>query len=135
MKKGVSTGIDVISIERLRRAGQSTGFLNRVFTQAELGRASKGKAAFRRLSGCFAAKEAFAKALGTGMANVLKWKDIEVARGKEGVNPRLILHESAIRLLGQRKAHLSIAYSKDHAFALVVIEQARVVEGAGRDLG
>ncbi|MCR4288384.1 MAG: holo-ACP synthase [Deltaproteobacteria bacterium] len=122
MKKGISTGIDIISIERIRRAGQSRGFLNRVFTKAEFGLWQNEKALFRRLAGCFAAKEAFAKALGTGMANGLKWKDIETAAGKEGVNPRLSLHNNATRLLGSRKAHLSIAYSKDHAFAFVVIE-------------
>ena len=122
MKKGISTGIDIIAIERIRRAGQSRGFLERVFTKAELGLGQNEKALFRRLSGCFAAKEAFAKALGTGMANGLKWKDIEMAACKEGVNPRLSLHDSAKRLIGSRKAHLSIAYSKDHAFAFVVIE-------------
>ncbi len=122
MKKGISTGIDVISIERLGRACRSEGFLKRVFTEAELGRASRGKAAFRRLSGCFAAKEAFAKALGTGMAGGLKWKDIEVASGIGGVNPSLVLHEGASRLLGTRKALLSIAYTKAHAFAFVAIE-------------
>lgn len=114
----VSTGIDVISIERIGRAASRKAFLERVFTENELLHSLRHRDAYRHLAGRFAAKEACLKALFTGMGKGIDFKDIEVA-GLE--RPSLELHRLAKSRLKERKAHLSIAYSKEYAFAFVVL--------------
>lgn len=116
----VSTGIDVISIERIGRAARRKAFLERVFTESELLHSLKHRDAYRHLAGRFAAKEACLKALSTGMGKGIDFKDIEVAE-LEREGPSLELHRLAKSRLKDRKAYLSIAYSKEYAFAFVVL--------------
>ena len=123
--RAISIGIDIESISRVRTAVEKEGFSRRVFTRGELRYALGRKAPERHLAGRFAAKEACAKALGTGFIEGLGLKDIEVVNGAapgEGRRPALKLHAGAKRLLGGRKAHLSIAYEEDLALAVVVLE-------------
>ncbi len=77
------TGVDLIEIERVRKALDRHGvrFLNRVFTEAEVVQ-SCGR--IESLAGKFAAKEAAAKALGTGVwRNGIDWRDFEVCKDPE----------------------------------------------------
>lgn len=60
------------------------------------------------------------KALGTGWAQGIGWKDIEVVMNEGGVCVRL--HSEAKRLLGGRRIHVSVSCSKDMALALAIIE-------------
>jgi holo-[acyl-carrier protein] synthase len=72
----------------------------------------------------FAAKEAFAKAIGTGLARGLKWLDIEVRRIESG-QPALVLAGAAQReahRLGVSRIHLSLSHEKGMAVAMVVLE-------------
>ena len=77
----LSNGVDVIEIERLREAIDRHGerFLNRVFTPLELAEVGTDPSS---LAVRFAAKEAVAKALGTGIG-VICWQEIEIRRGPE----------------------------------------------------
>ena len=79
-------GVDVIEVERMRRTLQRYGaqFLDHVFTENEQQDAptGEGKAAF--YAGRWAAKEAVAKALGTGIGAGCAWKDIRIARSRAG---------------------------------------------------
>ena len=116
----LSTGIDLIEIERVRSAIESHGerFLNRVFTTRELD-AFGGNV--ESLAGRFAAKEAVAKALGRGIGDVT-WKEIEILRGDAG-EPELILHGQANILatkLGLTNWSVSLSHSQSHSIALVV---------------
>ncbi|MFQ5466338.1 MAG: holo-ACP synthase [Thermodesulfobacteriota bacterium] len=122
----VATGIDLVSIERMAKAAGSPRFLARVFTDRELSYAFSRSSPQRHLAGRFAAKEAFAKALGTGLGRVLSWKDVEVVRtgkGGEGGRPVIELHRAARGFAAGRRTHLSIAYSRGLAAAVVVIER------------
>jgi len=120
----VSTGIDIESISRIGSAVEKGGFTERVFTRGELDYALGRRAPARHLAGRFAAKEACAKALGTGFSSGVRLKDIEVVSGPGGAGGKasLKLYAEAGRLLGDRRAHLSIAYEADLALAVVVIE-------------
>jgi holo-[acyl-carrier protein] synthase len=116
----LSTGVDLIEIERVREAIARHGeqFLRRVFTEAEL-RACNGRA--ESLAARFTAKEAAAKALGTGIGDV-GWKDIEIV-GDENRAPALKLHGPALRKAdekGLKSWALSLSHTHSHAIAFVV---------------
>lgn len=114
------TGVDLIEVARIERALQRHGkrFLARVFTQRELALVGKN---IHSLAGRFAAKEAVAKALHTGIGRV-GWKDIEILHGPAR-QPELHLHDSAEKLaaeLGLTTWSLSISHTQEHAVAFVV---------------
>jgi holo-[acyl-carrier protein] synthase len=116
----VTVGVDLVEVERLVRTWERFGdrFLHKVFTETELVQA-KGRV--HRLVGRFAAKEACAKALGTGIG-AIRWHDIEIIRLPTG-KPGLQLHGAAAeraRLLGLAAFDVSISDTHEHAMAVVV---------------
>jgi holo-[acyl-carrier protein] synthase len=116
----LSTGVDLIEIARIREAIQRHGkqFISRIYTEGEQ-RACAGRAA--SLAARFAAKEAVAKALGTGIGDV-SWLEIEVT-GDENHAPHLVLHGAADQMakkLGLNDWSLSLSHTHEHAIAFVV---------------
>jgi len=116
----LSTGVDLIEIERIREAIKRHGeqFISRIFTTGEQ-RECAGRAA--SLAARFAAKEAVAKALGTGIGDI-GWLDIEVV-GDENHAPHLLLHGPAQEMAKKLKLNdwsLSLSHTHEHAIALVV---------------
>jgi len=116
----VTVGVDLVEVERLVRTWERFGdrFLHKVFTETELNQAKKR---VHRLAGRFAAKEACAKALGTGIG-AIRWHDIEIIRLPTG-KPGLQLHRAAAeraRLLGLVAFDVSISDTHEHAMAVVV---------------
>ncbi len=114
------TGVDLIEISRIEEVVARHGqrYLGRIYTPAELEQCGKSN---ESLAGRFAAKEAVAKALGTGIGEVA-WKDIEIL-GNEQNAPMLSLHGSAdlvARTLGLQNWSVSISHSKSHAVAMAV---------------
>jgi len=119
----VSVGIDVVDLDRfedlLKRHGERAK--NRFFTPYERNYCEGRKGGeFACFAGKFAAKEAFLKALGTGLAYGIRWKDIEVRNDKRGT-PYLELSGKASALLGGRKVAVSISHSKSTAVAVSMI--------------
>ena len=120
----LATGVDLIEIERIRRALERHGerFLRRIFTIAELEDLGPQPAAHTAsLAARFAAKEAAAKALGCGIGPV-GWLEIEVRRGPAH-EPQLALHGAAARLAkakGLTQWTVSLSHTQDYAIALVV---------------
>lgn len=116
----LTVGIDLIERARLARTYARFGqrFLTRVFTPREL---RQNGARIERLAGRYAAKEACAKALGTGIG-AISWQEIEVER-LPGGKPALRLYgQAAARAaaLGLSALDLSIADTHEHAIAVVV---------------
>jgi len=118
-------GVDIVSIERIRRILGRWGsrFTKRVFTVLENEEAigKKEQAAYYALR--FAAKEAFAKAVGTGVRHPLVWRAIEVRSDSKG-KPYLVLSKEAevfCNELGICSWHLSLSDERDYAVALVVV--------------
>ncbi len=114
------TGIDLIEIERVRSMIERYGtrFLERVFTPQEIVELRDNVAS---LAGRFAAKEAVAKALGTGIGAVA-WREIEILRGPRR-EPVLYLHGEAARLsdqLGLQEWSGSISHTQTHAVGMAV---------------
>lgn len=116
----LATGIDLIEIERVQNAVNRHGlrFLERVFTPQELAEVGDKPAS---LAARFAAKEAVAKALGTGIGEIA-WKEVEILRGPAG-EPVLYLYGAAARLAAQRNLSawsISLSHTRSHAAAVVV---------------
>jgi len=117
------TGVDIIEIDRVQASIERFGdrFLSRVYTQLELDQCGTRT---ESLAGRFAAKEATAKALGTGIWRTgICWTDIEVARDPQTGAPVLQLHHAAAdraRHLGLTEWSLSLSHDRERAIAFVV---------------
>lgn len=117
----VGIGTDLIEIARVEKACKNERFLQSYFTlkEQELIREDQNKAA-----GNFAAKEAVAKAFGTGVRH-FSLSDIEVLRDELG-KPFIHLYGNALGLakeLGIDEIHVSITNTKEFASAFVVAEK------------
>ncbi len=114
------SGVDLIEISRVSEviARHGKHYLERIYTSAELEQCGKN---IESLAGRFAAKEAVAKALGTGIGDVT-WKEIEIL-GDEQNAPVLSLRgaaEQKAKELGLTEWSLSISHSQSHAVAIAV---------------
>lgn len=116
----LATGVDLIEIARIEEVVSRHGkhYLERIYTPAELEQCGRRA---ESLAGRFAAKEAVAKALGSGIGDV-SWKEIEVL-GDEQNAPVLTLHGTAgqrAKELGLETWSVSISHSQSHSVAFVV---------------
>jgi holo-[acyl-carrier protein] synthase len=122
----VGSGIDLVEIHRIKATMDRYGerFLNKVYTAAEQAYCLAKRNAAESLAARFAAKEAAAKALGTGISHGVTWLEIEVVR-EPGGRPSLLFHGRAAeiaRRLHARRAALSITHTKDLAMASVLLD-------------
>jgi holo-[acyl-carrier protein] synthase len=116
----LAIGVDLIEIERVQGVIIRHGahFMKRIFTQAELNEVAEQPAS---LAARFAAKEAAAKALGTGIGRI-GWQEIEVLYGPSR-EPCMKLSGGAAVLageLGLQKWSVSLSHTHSHAIAMVV---------------
>jgi holo-[acyl-carrier protein] synthase len=122
----IGLGIDVVEVARLAAALGRHGdrFVDRVFTEREQAACGARGDRILALAARFAAKEACLKALGTGWAEGLGFRDVEVVR--EGNQPpRLVLHGEAARRaesLGVVRSHVSLTHQPGTAAAVVILE-------------
>ena len=122
----VGIGVDVVQVERI--AGSLVRFgermERRLFTEAELAYCRSFQDPLPHLAARFAAKEAAAKALGTGMSQGVGWRDFEVVQ-PGGRQPRLEFSgrgREVFESLGCSASHLSLTHDGGLAIATVVLE-------------
>ena len=120
----IGLGMDATDIERIAASVDRYGerFLNRVFTEGELEYCMRRRYPAPHLAGRFAAKEAGMKAIGTGHAFGVLWRDHEVVR--HGGPPQLQFHNAAARhfeRLGASRALLTITHTDTLALAHVIL--------------
>jgi len=117
-------GIDVVEIARIEEMMRRWGnrFGERVFTDEELAYAGDRANRAASLAARFAAKEAFAKALGTGWDRAFNWKDFWV-RSTDGGRPVAVLSPSMQQRLGDARVLLSLSHSDHYAVAVVLLEE------------
>jgi len=126
------TGVDLIEIERVRQAVARHGerFLAKVYTAEE--RAHCG-GRVESLAARFAAKEAAAKALQTGVwRQGIGWTDLEVVSDEVSRAPSLRLHNAAARLAASHGLHdwsISLSHDRTHAIAFVVAMGRETADG------
>ena len=122
----LGTGLDLVEVARIAGLVERHGerFLQRVFTPAELDYCLPRAARDQHLAGRFAAKEAVFKALGTGWAEDVSWKQIQVLPDKGGAPRAELSGPAAARLaaMGGRSVLLSITHAAGCAAATAIIE-------------
>jgi holo-[acyl-carrier protein] synthase len=119
MLHGFAQGVDTVSVARMALAVRRSGdrFLNRVFTPIEL--ASRDEPGF--LASRFAAKEAFFKALGTGLSGGVRWHDIELPPGEGAAAPVPVVSGRSLELLAGRHVLASVGWTDSTAVAVVLL--------------
>ena len=121
-------GIDIIDVDRIRKVIEKYGnrFKKRCFSISEIERSEKRKNSVESYAKRYAAKEACAKALGTGLARGVFWKDIEVQNNQFG-KPFIKLHGKAKEIFenmnksSNTKIEVSLSDEKKYAIANVTI--------------
>lgn len=114
-------GNDIIEVARIKAVftRYSEKFLNRIFTSYEQEYCLKHKEPALHLAGRFAAKEAIAKALGTGFSQKLGWLDIEIRNDGKG-KPAAYLSPLAQEIFGDLSLHISISHCREYATAFAI---------------
>jgi holo-[acyl-carrier protein] synthase len=119
-------GTDLIEIERIQVSMDRFGerFLERIFTAGEIAYCMRKRQSAESFAARFAAKEAGAKALGTGISRGVSWKEIEVRRE---IGQRPTLHFSGragelAKAMGVRRVQLTLSHSRTVAIAVAVVE-------------
>ena len=123
------SGIDLTEIARIQHAVDRYGrrFLDRVYLPDEQAYCLRKRNSTESFAARFAAKEAAAKALGTGISHGVSWLEIEVVREPSG-RPTLRFHGRAAEIAerhGVVRANLSLTHTSGLAAASVVLEDAR----------
>jgi holo-[acyl-carrier protein] synthase len=124
----VGSGIDLAEIGRIQQSIDRYGsrFLDRIYTAGEQAYCLRKRKSAESFAARFAAKEAGAKALGTGISHGVSWLEIEVVREPSG-RPTIKFHGRAAQIaarLGVAHAALSITHTNELAMASVVLEDA-----------
>lgn len=119
-------GVDIIEIKRLKSSIEDVdGFRDRVFTSKEIAYCeNRKKARFESYAARFAAKEAVSKALGTGFATGMGWKQIEILNDDNG-KPYVVLTQRALETfenMGVKSMDVSLSHCGEYAIAYAVID-------------
>ena len=114
-------GSDIVEIERIRTSLDRHGlhFLDRLFTQQEQDYCYRFKDPAPHFAGRFAAKEAIAKALGTGFGAELSWHDIEILNDSLG-KPEVHLSPAIQQKYSRPTILITISHSRDYAMAVAL---------------
>jgi holo-[acyl-carrier protein] synthase len=116
-------GTDVVDLDHFSKVvkNSSPGFLERLFTRAEIDYCERFRDNMASYAAIFAAKEAFLKAVRTGLAPGIAWTDVEITHAKSGA-PSVVAHRKCAELLGSGRCHVSLTHSRRTAAAVVLIE-------------
>lgn len=111
-------GIDLVEIERIKKSIQSEHFCERVFGENELKELRARNMPAQSAAACFAAKEAFSKAIGTGICG-FSLTEVETLHTENG-KPYLHLSGNALKLAGDLSFDISITHTRELAQAVVI---------------
>ncbi len=119
-------GIDLIETERIAKIiADDKGFKERVFSEREIVYCDALHYQAQHFAARFCAKEAFFKALGSGLRHGMSWREVEVINDKLGA-PSLILSGRAAEVCAERRlgpVHVSLTHNKTQAAAVVILEE------------
>ena len=125
--KIVGVGVDIIQNKRIKNSLKNLKFKKRIYSAKELAQSSLSKNKVGFFSKRFAAKEAFAKALGTGFRDNLNFKDIEIINDKKG-KPYYLKSKKISKIIHKNfnikkyNCFLSISDEKDYSTAFTIIQ-------------
>ena len=119
-------GTDIVNINRIRNSLKNKKFINRIFNEKEISKCKKINNSINCYAKRFAAKEAFSKALGTGISNGINFNEIVILNKKSG-KPYINIIGQTKKILEQKfkrkksKISLSLTDEKKYAVAFVTI--------------
>ena len=119
-------GTDIVSVERIKNSLKNKKFIGRIFNEKEILKCKKNKNSVNCYAKRFAAKEAFSKALGTGISNGINFNEIVVLNKKSG-KPYISIIGQTKKILKKKfkrqksKISLSLSDEKKYAVAFVTI--------------
>lgn len=121
----IGVGMDLVEVGRIRAALARPGgrFRARIYTESECSYCDRGREGAASYAARFAAKEAFLKALGRGLADGVRWREIEITREPSG-RPGITLTGRARELFvecGGGEILLTLTHSRDVAAATVIL--------------
>jgi holo-[acyl-carrier protein] synthase len=118
-------GIDIVEIERVeKQVKKDNGFKEKIFTAREIEYCNSKKFFGQNYAARFAGKEAFLKAIGTGLRDGLAFNEIEIINDDLG-KPHVYLHGNTKKLSTEKKIvniHISLSHEKNIATAKVILE-------------
>lgn len=122
----IGIGVDLVENQRIKKTLQKFGddFAKRILSADEFDEYNQLEDKNYSLAKYFSAKEAMAKALGTGLRKKIKMKEIVVSPIKHG-QPQIHCHGDTLKLLKEKRVtsiHLSISNEEDYTIAIVVLE-------------
>lgn len=118
----VGIGTDIVEIARLAKSLENVKA--HCFSAAEIAYCSKFRDPLPHFAGRWAAKEAFAKAVGCGFGCDCAWQDLEILNDERG-KPVMNITGTALRTfekIGGKTIHLSVSHEKNYATAFVILE-------------
>ena len=119
-------GVDIVSVDRIAKSLEKEGFLRKVYGEREIALfASENRIKTNSLAANFAAKEAFSKALGTGVRG-FELAEVEILRDEMG-KPYFYLSGRAKQIAEDKNLsfQISLSHEKDKAIAFVTAEVNR----------
>ena len=125
--KILGIGVDIIENKRIKKSIKNDKFKNRIYSSKELNQSTLTTNKISFFSKRFAAKEAFAKALGIGIRNNLNFKDIEIINDKLG-KPYFVKNKKISKMIQKNfnvknfDCFLSISDEKNYSTAFVIIQ-------------
>ena len=126
--KILGIGVDIVENARITNSLKNSLFIKRIFSDSEILIAKKIKNKKNYYSKRFAAKEAFAKSIGTGFRNNLNFKDISIVNNKMG-KPSFIITEKIKKIIKKEfkissfNFFLSISDEKKYSLAYVILQK------------
>ena len=119
-------GTDIVSIKRIKSSIKNKNFIERIYNYQEVLKCKKAVNQHNCYAKRFAAKEAFSKALGTGISNGINFNEIIVLNNKSGkpyINLKGETKKKIIKMFKQKKTKISLSLSdeRDYAVAFVTI--------------
>ena len=122
----IGNGVDIVENRRIFTAIKNKKFVNRIFSIQEIKDSKSYKDKVNYYAKRFAAKEAFLKALGTGLREGIEFKDISVRKNKIG-KPSLFLSNKLKNIIYKKfktkrfETHVSLSDEKKHSIAFVIL--------------
>tara|TARA_A100001011_G_C14193243_1_gene792294 strand:- start:137 stop:523 length:387 start_codon:yes stop_codon:yes gene_type:complete len=126
--KIIGNGIDIVENKRIKKLTKNLSFIKRIYSNSEIKDSKKVKNKTNFFAKRFAAKEAFAKSIGTGFRNGLNFKDISVKKDNFG-KPSIYINGKIKKIIKKKFRHnrfkifLSLADEKNHSIAFVIINR------------
>ncbi|MCK9314915.1 MAG: holo-ACP synthase [Verrucomicrobia bacterium] len=124
----VGVGTDIVEVKRIGRLVEKFGdvFLTKILCPDEIRCCNSSANRIQKIAARFAAKEALAKALGTGIFGVVNFQNVEISSAENGA-PFFILHDEAAKIQRERQIthiHVSLSHTESHAISFVVLESS-----------